>query len=119
MDEPRIRTERALTIQIVGDGSAQRIELVGELDLASSDAFEEEIRSAERARPAKLVIDLSRLRFIDSRGIECLVRAVQRSRDDGTQLELIHGPEPVEHVFQIAGLVDLLPFREAPAELRD
>jgi hypothetical protein len=32
---------------------------------------------------------------------------------------MIHGPEPVQRVFKIAGLVELLPFRDAPSSESD
>ena len=109
------RSDRALTIAFEPDERALRIALEGELDLSNRAALDEEIRRAISAAPSVLVIDLRGLRFIDSTGIACLLRAVEQSRATGTELEIIRGPEPVQRVFEIAGLAELWPFTDGRA----
>jgi len=111
---PRVRREHGLTIRVEADNKVHRIGLEGELDLSNRDALEEEIAGAERGAGI-LVIDLGQLQFIDSCGIASLVRAAERSHDGGPRLEIIQGPEPVRRVFEIAGLAELLPFRDEPS----
>lgn len=114
----RVRREHGLAIRVEADNNFRRIALEGELDLSNRDALDEEIAGAERGADI-LVIDLSELRFIDSCGIACLVRAAERSREGGWMLEIIHGPKPVRRTFQLAQLIDLLPFRDAPSTSLD
>jgi anti-anti-sigma factor len=112
----RVRQEHGLAIRVEADNQFHRIALEGELDLSNRDALEEEMEEIAAAEPGPsvLLVDLSELQFIDSCGIASLVRAAERSRDGGPRLEIIHGPEPVRRVFKIAGLAELLPFRDAP-----
>src|ERR1700759_2284399 len=65
--------------------------LAGELDLGTVPVLQERLDQAICAKAA-VVIDLSRLRFIDSSGLDLLVRAERQLRDSGAQLVLVRGP---------------------------
>jgi anti-anti-sigma factor len=93
------------------------IALVGELDLATAGRLESELRRVEGARPPVLVIDLRRLRFIDSTGLRLIIGADIRAREDGRRVALIPGPESVHKVFQLALLEKRLEFIEDPSVL--
>ena len=82
--------------------------LRGELDLSTAGKVDEELERAESAAPAVLVIDLSKLTFLDSTGLRCLVTADQRARDAGRRVVLVRGPDPVQRVFVITRLEDRL-----------
>ena len=106
----------ALTIRRATNGSETRIELHGELDLAGGDALEREVDGGEEGQPGHLVIDLRGLTFIDSSGIASLIHAVQSARDAGTDIALIQGPGPIKEMFEMTGLLGLLPFSEDPGQ---
>jgi len=53
--------------------------LVGELDLAFADAFDDAVR-VEADAHAPVVLDLSELTFVDSTGIRAFVRLAERIR---------------------------------------
>ena len=85
-----------------------RIALIGELDLASERRFEEELDRVERARPARLVVDLRGLSFMDSTGLRIIASADARARQDGRRLTVIQGPPAVRRVFEITRLDERL-----------
>jgi anti-anti-sigma factor len=70
---------------------------------SSSRTFKERLDHAMR-RKAAVVIDLSRLRFIDSAGLDLLVRAERQLRDSGVQLVLVRGPQAVHRRFALTSL---------------
>jgi anti-sigma B factor antagonist len=79
----------------------------GELDLSTIARVEGPLLEQLRQRPAVLV-DLTRLSFIDSSGIGILIQAFRES--NGIPMHLVIGPgSQVERVFRIAGVVDALP----------
>jgi anti-sigma B factor antagonist len=85
------------------------VRLVGELDIASVPQVEAVLRRAEEdVKP--LVLDLSRLNFIDSSGLRLVLGADARARQAGVSLTIVRGPEPVRRVFRIAHLDDRLSF---------
>jgi|SRR3954451_19780483 len=67
-----------------GDGAT--VALRGELDLSGVDRARQAIEQAESGTVGLLILDLSELDFIDSTGLEVLLRAAQRAHDDGRRL---------------------------------
>lgn len=94
------------------DGDVRFIALVGELDLATADRVEQELRHVEATGASSIVVDLSGLTFIDSTGARLLLQAFARSRTDANRLTLLRGPRAVQRVFEITGIADLLPFTD-------
>jgi anti-sigma B factor antagonist len=82
--------------------------LVGELDLSSVAKVQEELRRLEEGLPETLVVDLSRLTFLDSTGLRCIVTADERAREQGRRMVLVRGPDAVQRVFAITRLDDRL-----------
>jgi anti-sigma B factor antagonist len=82
--------------------------LVGELDLSSVAKVQEELRRIEANSPATLVVDLSKLTFLDSTGLRCIVTADERARNDGRRIVIVRGPDAVQRVFAITRLEERL-----------
>lgn len=90
------------------------IALEGELDLAHQAATSDAVARVLDRRLPCLVLDLSRLSFIDSCGIHVLISAHKRGAEQGTQLVIIPGPPAVQRVLEICGLTEILRFRPQP-----
>jgi anti-sigma B factor antagonist len=84
------------------------VALVGELDLSTVAKVQEELRRIEVSSPATLVVDLSKLTFLDSTGLRCIVTADERARDEGRRIVIVRGPDAVQRVFAITRLDDRL-----------
>jgi anti-sigma B factor antagonist len=84
------------------------VALVGELDLSTVAKVQEELRRVEANSPATLVVDLSKLTFLDSTGLRCIVTADERAREDGRRIVIVRGPDAVQRVFAITRLDDRL-----------
>jgi len=85
-----------------------RVALKGELDLSTVGKVEEELKSLEASGADLIVLDLSRLSFLDSTGLRCLVTADQRAKEAGRRLVLVRGPDAVQRVFTITRLEERL-----------
>jgi anti-anti-sigma factor len=90
--------------------------LAGELDLATVAMLRERLDHAMRGTAA-VVIDLSRLRFIDSSGLDLLVRAELQLRESGAQLVLVRGPQAVHRVFALTSLDSHFEFCDSPSAI--
>jgi anti-sigma B factor antagonist len=82
---------------------ALKVHLEGDLDIYSTRELLNQLIPAE-AGATDVVIDLSRLKFIDCAGVHQLVEAKQRISERGGRLKLIKGPQRVHRVFTLTGL---------------
>ena len=92
------------------NGDISIISLSGELDLATIPALEAKLFEEVGSRTA-VIVDLTRLTFIDSSGIGLLIKAY-RAKEDSARAELhtvIAGRSQVERVFRLAGIDRALP----------
>ncbi len=86
------------------------IALGGELDLASAPELERELLDAEAGNPARVVIDLSDLGFMDSTGLQALLRTRERASAGSYELALRRGPHQVQRVFELTKTADAFTF---------
>jgi anti-sigma B factor antagonist len=84
------------------------VALAGELDLSTVAKVQEELRRVEASSPATLVVDLSKLTFLDSTGLRCIVTADERARTEGRRIVIVRGPDAVQRVFAITRLEERL-----------
>lgn len=89
------------------DGLVQ-VSLRGELDLSTVGKVDDELQRWEGSQAGVVLLDLSKLTFLDSTGLRCVVRADERAREDGRRLVVIKGPEAVQRVFEITRLEERL-----------
>jgi anti-sigma B factor antagonist len=69
---------------------------------------QEELRRIEAGSPPTLVVDLSKLTFLDSTGLRCIVTADERAREDGRRIVIVRGPDAVQRVFALTRLAERL-----------
>ncbi|MEA2374739.1 MAG: anti-sigma factor antagonist [Thermoleophilaceae bacterium] len=93
-----------LSLETREDQDTVRIAVAGELDLSSALTFDEEMRRAEERKPATVILDLRRLRFMDSTGLRLIMRAQSRAGKRGFRLAIVLGSEPVKRIFRLAGV---------------
>jgi anti-sigma B factor antagonist len=98
-------------------GDAVHVALRGELDISTAPRLEDELRRIEAAGPATLVLDLSKLDFMDSTGLRLVLNADARARDAGRRFALVRGNEMVQRVLRITRLDERLEIVEDPGAL--
>jgi anti-sigma B factor antagonist len=96
------------------DAGTARLSLLGELDLATAPQLEQSVGEALAQGAGEILIDLSRLSFIDSSGLRLFILLNDRAGTDGWRLALTRPPEPSRAVFQITGAEENLPFIGEP-----
>ena len=85
------------------------LRLSGELDLATAPWLRDHLVEIAADGPGHVVVDLSRLAFIDSTGLSVLVGGWKRLRESGGDL-VLRSPSPaVAKVLDIAGLHEVFP----------
>jgi anti-anti-sigma factor len=89
-------------------GGTRGLALHGELDLTATPRIEEQIQSALLDGAGAFVLDLSGLRFMDSSGVNALLRARSLLGREDRPLVVVCPPGPVRRVLDLIGVVDVL-----------
>ena len=84
------------------------VKLPAEIDLATAPALRDEMLAALNRGGVHLVLDGMALTFMDSSGVNALVRARERADRLGGSLHLVTSHPQVRRVLQITGLEERL-----------
>jgi anti-anti-sigma factor len=69
------------------------------------------IARARQERPGPLDVDLSALTFLDSSGLQLIMELHRTCKAEECALTIGPGPRSVQRVFDLARVLDILPFR--------
>ena len=84
----------------------------GELDLSTGPRVEEELRRAEADQPDTLVLDLREVTFFDSTGLQLVLDADVRAREEGRVLIVLPGDGEPRRILELAEVADRLSLEE-------
>jgi anti-sigma B factor antagonist len=102
-------------LDIACDDGQRTLVLTGELDLASFWLLDCPLLQIGADGSKSFTLDLSQLNFIDSAGVRAVLAARGLCAARDCEFTLIPGPEHVQRVFELSGLIDHLPFRSQAA----
>jgi RND superfamily putative drug exporter len=111
---PPATGEVGLGVNVEQRDSGVRVELTGELDLASAALLRERLEQVERGHPELLVLDLRRLRFMDSSGLREVIGAVRRGHEKGRRVVLVRGQGPIEDLLDVTRVDEITQTVEDP-----
>jgi anti-anti-sigma factor len=85
-------------IEIIERGDALALVVVGEIDIATAPLLERRLTEAEARDAPQLIVDLDRVSFMDSTGLQVLV-AHTSSETNGRRIRLTKGSPQVQPAF--------------------
>jgi anti-sigma B factor antagonist len=91
------------SISTWADGDVLVVQVAGELGLGALPCFRAALRRAEGASFTLVVIEGSRLEFLDAAGLGALIGGQRRLRDQGTEVQLINPTRPVRRLLELVG----------------
>jgi anti-sigma B factor antagonist len=108
-------------VRFTGGGAALVAELTGEIDLSNADAIAAAISESVSKEREVVVLDLSRVDYLDSAGIQLIYRLRTTLESRRQRLRLVVPPSSTAHdVLRFAGIADrfeLLAGREQALEM--
>jgi len=93
----------SVTTLPAGDGACSVIRLAGEADLSSAE-LRDALAAELAGRPRLLLVDMSRLTFIDSGAMQMIVAAHRVASRGSGALALLCPAEPVVRVLSLMGV---------------
>ena len=99
-----MRDPDQIEIQTRVDDDTAIVHPVGEIDLSRAPSLRHQISEVQNERPARLVIDLEEVPYMDSSGVATLVEVMQVARRQGGKLVLCRLQDKVQSIFEIARL---------------
>lgn len=76
----------------------------GEVDLVRSPVLRDILRQVQEEKPARLIVDLGGVEYMDSSGVATLVEALQVAHKNQTRMVLCGLKDRVRSIFEIARL---------------
>jgi anti-sigma B factor antagonist len=89
-------------------GSSALVRIRGDLDLQVAERATEAITRVESDGPELLVIDLSRLTFMDSSGMAVIAAAHIRAGEAGRRFVIVRPPAGVRQAFDLTRLDEVI-----------
>jgi len=105
-----------LRITTTERGDRQIVALAGELDIASAPMLEATVAEACSAGVGEVVLDMGSVEFIDSSGLNAIMRGKRLCQEAGCGYSLTPAQRPTQGVFEATGVIDRLPFTDAPPQ---
>jgi len=94
-----------LTVIPSEDGEITAVRLIGEIDVFASPEVKTALCSLVKEGHTLLVIDFSKVAYIDSTGLGALVAALKTARENGGSIAIVCTNPQIRRIFDITGLV--------------
>lgn len=101
MSEAVITTEPAAAGAVI-------VSLGGEITFANSERLARDLHAALDTGATRLVVDLSRVAFMDSAGLAALLRAAATARRTDATVALVHDPSGPPGILRFKGVEQLM-----------
>jgi len=98
-DKPQFHVDYEAVAEDVGV-----VILEGEIDIYSAPEFKEVLVNGIESGATRVIVDLSRVTFIDSTALGVLVSGAKRVRPRNGNLDIICTDENIIRIFEITGL---------------
>ncbi len=110
--------QEQLTIEVLPSEGSVTVRLAGEIDMDTAPDVREAALDAMRQHASRIQIDLSRVTFMDSTGLEVLLATRRRAELEGGQLHLVDPTHSVLRVLEVTGVDRLFDITRAESDLQ-
>jgi anti-sigma B factor antagonist len=93
-----------LNVSTASQGGHAVVTATGELDLYTAPRLQAALAGLLREQVTRIVVDMSGVEFCDSTGMNVLLSAMKRLKEQGGSLELAAPRPAVRRILQVTGL---------------
>ncbi|MGD0053477.1 MAG: STAS domain-containing protein [Vulcanimicrobiaceae bacterium] len=94
-----------ISIRVHAVDGVQVFDLVGSLDIATSPSVRAALTDASERGDHRLIVDLTRVDFLDSTGLGALIGAQRRAREFHGEVRLVAKEGQILRLLRITGLL--------------
>jgi stage II sporulation protein AA (anti-sigma F factor antagonist) len=106
-----------LNLEVIDDNEVLMVRIKGEMDLASADQIRNEVDQRLLGDKCRhLLLDLTRVTFIDSSGIGVILGRYRKLTDEGGRLVILKPQPQVRRVLDISGVSRLATYCRSEKE---
>lgn len=98
----------SIDLQTSDDGKTRLFVLHGDLDVATSPSLRAALTEAASHGEHNIIVDLSRLGFLDSTGLGALIAADKQAKLHNGDVRLVAHEGQILRLLRITGLLDVL-----------
>ena len=95
-------------LEVSSEGRSALLTVRGDLDVQVAERVADELAKIESTEPELLVVDLSRLSFLDSSGMAVIAAAYGRAEKAGRRFAVVNPPPGVRRAFEMSRLDDVI-----------
>jgi anti-sigma B factor antagonist len=101
-----------LTLEYREEGDRTVLDVGGEIDVYTAPKLRERLVELVSEGHYKIIVDMTKVEFLDSTGLGVLVGGLKRVRSHDGQLALVCNQERIYKIFRITGLTKVFPIHE-------
>ena len=91
-------------LNLIDQGDHYLIELIGDLDIYNNKKFKEKLADIYEDLDKDLVVDCSRLEYLDSTGLGSFISLLKLTRDEEKEITVKNLKKNIKKVFKITDL---------------
>lgn len=91
-------------LNLIDEGNHYLIELIGDLDIYNNKKFKEKLADIYEDLDKDLVVDCSKLEYIDSTGLGSFISLLKLTRDEEKEITVKNLKKNIKKVFKITDL---------------
>ena len=91
-------------LNLIDEGDHYLIELIGDLDIYNNKKFKEKIADIYEDLDKDIVVDCSKLEYIDSTGLGSFISLLKLTRDEEKEITVKNLKKNIKKVFKITDL---------------
>lgn len=91
-------------LNLIDEGGHYLIELIGDLDIYNNKKFKEKLADIYEDLDKDIVVDCSKLEYIDSTGLGSFISLLKLTRDEEKEITVKNLKKNIKKVFKITDL---------------
>ncbi|MFD1019332.1 STAS domain-containing protein [Thalassobacillus hwangdonensis] len=97
-----------LTIDVTNKERVSIVSLAGEIDAFTAPKLKETLLPLTKEDGKTIEVDLQEVNYMDSTGLGVFISALKSTKENDTELKLVHMQERVYRLFKITGLTEII-----------